>query len=130
MTGMLGVTLPTVFISYAHDNSDHKSKVLDLSNRLRVEGVNASIDAYVQHPAEGWPKWMEHQFRADIVVVVMSPSRLLKKPKIELIVLLSIWDFRSSGRYPTGFHSLNRPRRRLGRSTDTLIPPAAVPAFE
>ncbi|MBV1795823.1 SEFIR domain-containing protein [Siccirubricoccus sp. G192] len=65
--------MPTVFISYSHESEEHRTKALTLSNRLRNEGVDASIDAYVQHPEEGWPKWMERQFRSTFLVVILSP---------------------------------------------------------
>jgi TIR domain len=65
--------VPSVFISYSHDNDGHLSKALGLSNRLRKEGIDASIDAYVLHPAEGWPKWMESQFPLDFLIVILSP---------------------------------------------------------
>jgi hypothetical protein len=35
---------PKVFISYSHDSPEHQDQVLALADRLRVEGVNASID--------------------------------------------------------------------------------------
>jgi hypothetical protein len=66
--------MPSAFISYAHDNERHQIKALALANRLRVEGVDVSIDAYVQHPPEGWPKWMEKQFRLEFIVVILSPK--------------------------------------------------------
>ncbi len=65
--------MPTVFISYSHDTPDHMSKAITLANRLREQGVDASIDAYVPHPAEGWPKWMEKQFQLDFLIVILSP---------------------------------------------------------
>ena len=32
---------PTVFVSYSHDNDEHKSWVLKLASDLRSHGVNA-----------------------------------------------------------------------------------------
>lgn len=66
--------MPKVFISYSHDSISHREKAVKLSNRLRQDGVDASIDAYVLHPAEGWPKWMEAQLRLDFVVIILSPK--------------------------------------------------------
>jgi TIR domain len=62
----------TVFISYAHDDEDHKKAVRALAAHLRADGVDATIDAYAAHPPEGWAKWMEKQFRSDYVVAVIS----------------------------------------------------------
>jgi tetratricopeptide (TPR) repeat protein len=62
-----------VFISYSHDSTEHKDRVLALSNRLRQDGVNATIDQYEASPPEGWPMWMERQVReADFVLVVCT----------------------------------------------------------
>ncbi len=64
--------MPTAFISYAHENNFHETKAIELANRLRNEGVDASIDAYDNHPHEGWPKWMEKQFQSDYIIVILS----------------------------------------------------------
>jgi hypothetical protein len=48
-----------VFISYSHDSDMHRERVLGLSERLRHDGVETSLDRYVEGlPAEGWPRWM------------------------------------------------------------------------
>jgi hypothetical protein len=38
---------PRVFISYSHDSAAHEDRVLALANRLRGDGVDATIDQYV-----------------------------------------------------------------------------------
>ena len=64
---------PKVFISYSHDGEAHETKVLDLANRLRDEGVDAEIDQYEVSPPEGWPAWCERKIqRADFVVLVCT----------------------------------------------------------
>jgi len=67
-----GLTMPTAFVSYAHENETHRAKAIGLANRLRKEGVDASIDAYDNHPPEGWPKWMEKQSKSDYIIVILS----------------------------------------------------------
>jgi len=67
-----GLTMPTAFVSYAHENETHRAKAIGLANRLRNEGVDASIDAYDNHPPEGWPKWMEKQSKSDYIIVILS----------------------------------------------------------
>ena len=52
---------PRVFISYSHDSPEHKYRVLALSDRLRREGVDCSVDQYEQSPKEGWPLWCQRQ---------------------------------------------------------------------
>lgn len=62
-----------VFISYTHDSQEHKDKVLELSGRLRDDGIDCHIDQYEMSPSEGWPRWMVNQIEeADFVLVVCS----------------------------------------------------------
>lgn len=66
---------PTVFISYSHDSKEHQDRVLTLSNKLRSEGIDCSIDQYEESPPEGWPKWMDRQVKkADFVLVVCTET--------------------------------------------------------
>jgi hypothetical protein len=71
-------TPPRVFISYSHDDAAHEERVLRLANRLRAEGIDASVDQYVQpFPPEGWEEWSEAQVRtADFVVMVSTETYL------------------------------------------------------
>jgi hypothetical protein len=64
----------TAFLSYAHRTEAEDDEVLALADRLRGDGVDAMIDRYVQHPREGWAKWMEGQYnQTQYVIVVISP---------------------------------------------------------
>jgi len=64
---------PKVFISYSHDGEAHETRVLDLTNRLRDEGVDAEIDQHEVSPPEGWPTWCERWIKqADFVVMVCT----------------------------------------------------------
>ncbi|MBD8998785.1 MAG: TIR domain-containing protein [Lactobacillus ruminis] len=66
---------PKVFISYSHQDTVYENKVLEFSNKLRSEGIDASIDLYEEAPSEGWPRWMENQIRkSDYVLVLCSKS--------------------------------------------------------
>jgi tetratricopeptide (TPR) repeat protein len=66
---------PRVFISYSHDNQQHRERVLALANQLRTDGINAWLDRYEQAPPEGWPRWMERQLReADFMLVVCTQT--------------------------------------------------------
>ncbi len=66
---------PRVFISYSHQDADYENNVLNFSNKLRSEGVDANVDLYEDSPSEGWPRWMENQIReADFVLVISSKS--------------------------------------------------------
>lgn len=62
-----------MFVSYSHDSPRHKARVLELSNRLRGEGIDCQLDAYHEAPAEGWPRWMLDQVEdAGYVLVVCT----------------------------------------------------------
>jgi tetratricopeptide (TPR) repeat protein len=66
---------PRVLISYSHDSEEHKQRVLELTRRLRSEGINCHLDRFVKDPPEGWPKWMERQVEsADKVLVVCTET--------------------------------------------------------
>lgn len=66
---------PKVFISYAHDTEEFADKILDFSNRLREDGIDASIDQYEESPPEGWPRWMESQIReSDYILVICTKA--------------------------------------------------------
>lgn len=67
--------IPTVFISYSHDSKEHQDRVLQLSNKLREEGIDCSIDQYEDSPPEGWPKWMGRNVKkSDFVLVVCTKT--------------------------------------------------------
>lgn len=66
---------PKVFISYSHQDADYEKKVLYFANRLRSEGIDATIDLYEEAPIEGWPRWMENQINnSDFILIVCSKS--------------------------------------------------------
>jgi hypothetical protein len=54
---------PQVFISYSHDSPHHARRVLELSERLRGDGIDARIDQHTPWPSEGWPRLMEGKLR-------------------------------------------------------------------
>ena len=62
-----------IFLSYSHDSPAHRDRVLDLSERLRDDGVDARIDQYVEHEGHNWPDWCEEQIRdADLVLTIAT----------------------------------------------------------
>jgi hypothetical protein len=62
---------PKVFISYSHDSDEHINRVVDLSNRLRGDGIDCHIDQYEDSPSEGWPRWAINQIKAAGFVLVV-----------------------------------------------------------
>ncbi len=75
--------VPRVFLSYAHepDIDRHRSNALRLAQSLRLRGVEARIDQYVEHDPPTWPRWMADEIRqADFVLCLASP---LYKERVE-----------------------------------------------
>ena len=55
-TGQADRHAPKVFISYSHDSKAHAARVRGLSDSLRRDGVDCTIDQYLPAgPPEGWP---------------------------------------------------------------------------
>ena len=67
-----------VFISYSQDSVVHKQEVLSLSNRLREDGIDCTIDQYESAPPEGWPNWMVAQITSSTYVIIVW--LLLRRP--------------------------------------------------
>ncbi len=68
---------PRVFISYSHDSAEHLSRVLELSTRLRADGVDCIIDRYEMSPPRGWAHWTESRIEeADFVLIVCTETYL------------------------------------------------------
>jgi hypothetical protein len=64
-----------VLISYSHDSAEHADRVLELADRLRGDGIDATIDQYVVSPPEGWPRWMDRQIdESDFVLLVCTET--------------------------------------------------------
>lgn len=64
-----------VFISYAHETDSHNERVFQLSERLRSEGIDCSVDQYEISPSGGWPRWSRNQIKqADFVLVVCTET--------------------------------------------------------
>ncbi len=68
-----------VFISYSHDSPEHLQRVLELSNRLRSDGIDCHIDQYEVNPPEGWIRWMERQFKEVRFVLVVCTETYLRR---------------------------------------------------
>jgi len=73
------VNRPKVFISYSHDSSKHKERVLQFANALRSHGIDAELDRYHVRPPKGWPHWCEEQLRpenSDFVLMLCTETYL------------------------------------------------------
>ncbi len=66
-----------VFISYSHDSDQHKDRVLVLSDRLRIDGIDCTIDQYETSPPEGWARWCDRKIEeADFVLIACTQTYL------------------------------------------------------
>jgi predicted RNA-binding protein with RPS1 domain len=63
-----------VFVSYSHDSDEHRQRVLEFSQLLRDQGIDAVIDQYEQSPPEGWPKWTDRMIREATFVLVVCTA--------------------------------------------------------
>ncbi len=63
---------PEVAISYAHGEADQQ--ILELSDRLRRDGIDCEIDAYDDEPVHGWGRWMIEMMTRRTVLVVPSEA--------------------------------------------------------
>lgn len=78
------VPRPKVFISYAHeqDIDGHRERALELAQSLRLRGVEANIDQFLEHDPPLWPRWMSDEIRdSDFVLCLASP---LYKQRVEM----------------------------------------------
>lgn len=66
---------PKVFISYSWDNEEHKDWVLELSNKLRSNGIDSNIDQYELQPGHSITQFMEKSIREnDFVLFICTPE--------------------------------------------------------
>jgi tetratricopeptide (TPR) repeat protein len=66
--------VPTVFISYSQDSSEHAERVRGLGASLARDGCECRIDAY-KETDEDWPTWMSRQLvEADFVLCVVTET--------------------------------------------------------
>ncbi len=69
-----------VFISYSHDSEEHRARVLALSERLRVDGIETILDQYLTGaPAGGWPRWMLDSLDAASYVLVVCTETYYRR---------------------------------------------------
>jgi hypothetical protein len=71
--------VPRVFISYSQDSDLHKQRVLELTQALRAEGIDAIVDQFVDNPEQGWARWMIDELDAARFVLVVVSEGYRKK---------------------------------------------------
>lgn len=70
---------PKVFISYTHDSKEHLDLILEISNKLRAEGIDVILDQYEQSPSQGWPKWMDQNINNAKFVLMVCTENYYKR---------------------------------------------------
>lgn len=76
--------VPKIFISYSHDTLEHKKWVLDLSVRLRNNGIDAILDQFELKPGDDVPHFMEtHLANSDKILMVCTENYVAKANKGE-----------------------------------------------
>lgn len=71
--------MPRVFISYSQDSDAHKQRVLELTQALRSDGIDAIVDQFVDNPEQGWARWMVDELAAAQFVLVVVSDNYRKK---------------------------------------------------
>lgn len=66
---------PKAFVSYSWDDEDHKSWVRGLAERLRSDGVEATIDQWETVPGDQLPAFMERAIAENEFVLIICTPR-------------------------------------------------------
>jgi hypothetical protein len=92
----MSVPPPRVFISYSHDSPEHKARVRQLGDSLKLKGLNVQLDTYQSDdPPERWPLWMERQLEyAQKVLLVCTEtySTRVKGEEVDGIGMGVCWE--------------------------------------
>lgn len=70
---------PKVFISYSHDNEEHKNWVLQLATRLRSNGVDIVLDRWNLSLGQDLPAFMESGLSESQRVICVCSEEYVKK---------------------------------------------------
>ena len=66
--------IPTVFISYSHDNAEHTEWILSLSKDLLENGVDVILDQYELSAGKEMTFFMERAVLADKILIILTPE--------------------------------------------------------
>lgn len=73
---------PKVLVSYSWDSKDHKDWVRELSERLRLNGVDVKLDQWHVQPGQSLTQFMEHEIvDCGHVLVICTPNYYEKSLK-------------------------------------------------
>ncbi|MDR9417949.1 toll/interleukin-1 receptor domain-containing protein [Gracilimonas sp.] len=73
------MSTPRVFVSYSHDNSQHKKWVLNLSKNLIKDGIDVLLDQWNLEAGQDIPHFMEESISiSDYVLMICSKNYVSK----------------------------------------------------
>ncbi|WP_019602882.1 TIR domain-containing protein [Teredinibacter turnerae] len=70
---------PKVFISYSHDNDEHKNWVLKFAGELQVSGVNVFLDIWDLGPGDSLTKFMNRAINESEKILVVCTKNYYEK---------------------------------------------------
>lgn len=73
---------PKVFVSYSHDDQEHKDWVLNLANRLVVNGVDVVLDQWDLNLGGDLPRFMESGLTSSDRVLAICTGVYVKKANL------------------------------------------------
>lgn len=74
------MAIPKVFVSYSHDDREHKDWVLKLSTRLRTENsINVILDQWELQPGDDIATYMESNLRDSDYILMICTENYVKK---------------------------------------------------
>lgn len=73
---------PQVFISYSHDSDEHKNWIIQLSTRLRSNGVDVILDAWNTKLGSDLASFMEHGLSKSQRVICVCSDNYLNKANV------------------------------------------------
>lgn len=66
--------VPRVFVSYSHESDEHTKRCVELTVRLRQDGIEAWIDQFEDSPDVGWARWTQEQLEGACFVLVVCTA--------------------------------------------------------
>lgn len=79
--------VPRVFISYSHDSKSHKDWVLNLSTRLRKNGVDVVLDQWDVKLGSDIAKFIEQGLSESDRIIMICMKIMWKKRTLARVVL-------------------------------------------
>ena len=71
--------IPKAFISYSHDNLEHKKWVLELATRLRNNGIDAILDQFELQAGDDVPRFMEINLANSDKILMICTEKYVEK---------------------------------------------------